>query len=1065
MVRTKKHFRPPSPSSSSSSSEEEEEAAPPQVVQRGRGKQLMGGNFGRGKQLSMAAPPPPPPSPPAVTRPPARRHPAMPPGGRGKMLRPPEPDDREEESSDDDSSSDDSSSSEEEEALPPPPAGRGKQLRPAGRGKQLRAPSPPPSPPRPPPAAQPPKEDESESSSSEEEEEERPATRPPPAATTTAASVPAQRGGGKQFGGKMLAARGGGKQLHRQTTPTAKDDSSSSSSDEEPWAAPRGRGKQLRPPPAPAAKKEESDMEESSSEEEEEDKKKEPEPEPEPKPPKKAAPAKKQPAEKKQPEPEPEKEPEPAEEASEESEFEPEEAPKKASSPQRRGRPPRAAAARAAKSAAATARKEASSAEEEEKESDSESESSSDEEQEWDMETFDMQRLVRGEDDKRYLDSLTELERENILAERFEKLKSEADMNKALRENKRREREQKKEARKKKPEKKPAAKKRAAPSRAKRASPAKKKKAAVKESDSEEEEEAGGVGAEEEGAPDTGGDEALAQSLAGKRVSARNLVKKGKQFKKQAALAKIRQNRASKAAAAEESDSEFDYGRDSDDSDDDYEDELKPWQQRGKKAATTSRLDEESSEEDDSGREDGVRDDDRHREGADGQRRSADIEAELEDYINVSLPRRRLVRWCNEPFFEKAVKGFYVRLGIGRDNKTQKPCYRLCEITGIVTKSEYTFPSYENKKPYGVAVVAHLFDSFHALIDVAQVSTDKWLAVSFGKHVREFKMITVSDHRPSADDVTKLIGQLKTERQSESVLTKKAARKLRKRQDELVNNYTYTKEDVDRLVKEKKKRNKKALNIAVEKTRIAISVQAAKDEVEDAKKRLEDAKVERMEADEGMEASMADSSVTKANEALEIATKKLEEKIEEQKRIQKEDQDRINRLKQSSKVQNWVKVNQRAKMANRNADFQSYKEQQEKEKIQGSAEPKFDPYARRRVKPKNLWEVGGSKPGGEKASEALSSGAVEEEKKEATPTERDDFNAGKDNGDKENSKRDDIPDPQKLELPGQAANPFAFDDDIVMGGDVGIGTKKSRTRARNGISLEEYQERKTAGTL
>jgi hypothetical protein len=34
---------------------------------------------------------------------------------------------------------------------------------------------------------------------------------------------------------------------------------------------------------------------------------------------------------------------------------------------------------------------------------------------------------------------------------------------------------------------------------------------------------------------------ALAQSMAGKRVSARNLDKKGKQFKKQAALAKIRE--------------------------------------------------------------------------------------------------------------------------------------------------------------------------------------------------------------------------------------------------------------------------------------------------------------------------------------------------------------------------------------------------------------------------------------------------------------------------------------------------------------------------------------------
>jgi hypothetical protein len=52
------------------------------------------------------------------------------------------------------------------------------------------------------------------------------------------------------------------------------------------------------------------------------------------------------------------------------------------------------------------------------------------------------------------------------------------------------------------------------------------------ESESEEE--------DDEDMDDTMGDEALAKSLAGKRVSARNLAKKGKQFKKQAALAKIR---------------------------------------------------------------------------------------------------------------------------------------------------------------------------------------------------------------------------------------------------------------------------------------------------------------------------------------------------------------------------------------------------------------------------------------------------------------------------------------------------------------------------------------------
>ena len=65
MVRTKKHFRPPSSDSSSSSSSEEEDEDEEiideqTIAQRGRGKQMI---FGRGKQLPSAAAPPPAPPP------------------------------------------------------------------------------------------------------------------------------------------------------------------------------------------------------------------------------------------------------------------------------------------------------------------------------------------------------------------------------------------------------------------------------------------------------------------------------------------------------------------------------------------------------------------------------------------------------------------------------------------------------------------------------------------------------------------------------------------------------------------------------------------------------------------------------------------------------------------------------------------------------------------------------------------------------------------------------------------------------------------------------------------
>jgi hypothetical protein len=47
-----------------------------------------------------------------------------------------------------------------------------------------------------------------------------------------------------------------------------------------------------------------------------------------------------------------------------------------------------------------------------------------------------------------------------------------------------------------------------------------------------------------EDVPDTSGDAALAESMAGKRVSTRNLDAKGNKFKRAAALAKIREVRA-----------------------------------------------------------------------------------------------------------------------------------------------------------------------------------------------------------------------------------------------------------------------------------------------------------------------------------------------------------------------------------------------------------------------------------------------------------------------------------------------------------------------------------------
>ena len=65
---------------------------------------------------------------------------------------------------------------------------------------------------------------------------------------------------------------------------------------------------------------------------------------------------------------------------------------------------------------------------------DDDDDESSEEEMELDME--DTQQLVKDEEDQKHLDSLNEIEREAILAERFDKRKAELDMKRALRESK-----------------------------------------------------------------------------------------------------------------------------------------------------------------------------------------------------------------------------------------------------------------------------------------------------------------------------------------------------------------------------------------------------------------------------------------------------------------------------------------------------------------------------------------------------------------------------------------------------------------------------------------------------
>lgn len=143
-------------------------------------------------------------------------------------------------------------------------------------------------------------------------------------------------------------------------------------------------------------------------------------------------------------------------------------------------------------------------------------------------------------------------------------------------------------------------------------------------------------------------------------------------------------------------DSDLDYGDDDDsDDDDEYEDTSfmnKPWQQRQKEAKKSALAAYEDSEEE-------SEEEMEEPTGAGGVSSDTGNDADLVDFLKVTLPRRRLARWCREPYFSKAVIGCYVRLFVG-ESEDRKKCYRLCEITGVKKgQKQYKFPTPRGEKP------------------------------------------------------------------------------------------------------------------------------------------------------------------------------------------------------------------------------------------------------------------------------------------------------------------------------------------------------------------------------
>jgi RNA polymerase-associated protein RTF1 len=518
----------------------------------------------------------------------------------------------------------------------------------------------------------------------------------------------------------------------------------------------------------------------------------------------------------------------------------------------------------------------------------------------------------------------------------------------------------------------------------------------------------------------TDGDEELAKAMDGRRSSARSRDVSGAKGRQMKALAELKRQRQIQQDVVEDSsDSEIDFD-DEDDSDEDFEDKAKPWQDsKGKKKATSDDDMEVDDDEEEDDKDDKVND------------ANAATEAALADFQKITIPRRRLDRWCNEPYFKDAVLNCYVRMFIGEDDQGEKQ-YRLCEIVDVMMgKKTYKFPRSET--------------------NATPTSTDKTIMVRFGTSEREFQMYLVSDAIPTESDVQKYVASQKNHRLE--VISKRRAAQLRRMQDQLVGNYTYTTADIERNLKERKKKGKGiGSNLGSEQTRVVIAVQAAKDALVEAEGRLTLAKRVLVESSEV--SSEQRNAVEEWTKTTAEARKDLDDRLKDQKALTDALSDRKKKLLRP-KDQNWTKVNQRALELNQKADREGYRAQKEVDARKAAGEKeKFNPYARRKVKPKILWEVGqapADKDGAEKAGAEQSTPVGPSENAAAAP---------------------EIISPALITdvlAPLTTNNDFTIDDEGLANSSLEtlglLGKQPNRNRLRKGISLAEYFERRENGTL
>jgi RNA polymerase-associated protein RTF1 len=175
-------------------------------------------------------------------------------------------------------------------------------------------------------------------------------------------------------------------------------------------------------------------------------------------------------------------------------------------------------------------------------------------------------------------------------------------------------------------------------------------------------------------------------------------------------------------------------------------------------------------------------------------------EASYSDILSVQLKRTDLEKWANTPFFDKTVKGCFVRLAVGMDPTTKEQVYRVTYITGVgIYHRPYRFGKHFLKTT---------------------------LYLSHGKAQKEFLMELISNSPITEKEWSRYVKVMQFDKLANVTVehVQKKFKDIQKAKDHI-----FTDEEITQMIKLKRAHDKIPVNVALKRQELQNEVLIAKE--------------------------------------------------------------------------------------------------------------------------------------------------------------------------------------------------------------------------------------------